>query len=111
MSGRAAAGGRTAADLSWIGPGGLVDRLGREKKPAVVDVRGADKFDGPRGHIAAAVNLPVQALAVRLRERDTHRTKPVVLVCRTDRRSASAAALLRDAGYRHVHVLRGGMEA
>jgi rhodanese-related sulfurtransferase len=35
--------------------------------------------------------------------------KPVILVCRTDKRSASAAALLDDAGFRDVAVLRGGM--
>jgi rhodanese-related sulfurtransferase len=32
-----------------------------------------------------------------------------VLVCQTDKRSASAAALLGDAGFRDVVVLRGGM--
>jgi rhodanese-related sulfurtransferase len=34
----------------------------------------------------------------------------VVTVCRTDKRSASAAAVLRDAGF-DPDVLRGGMEA
>jgi len=38
------------------------------------------------------------------------KNRPVVLVCRTDRRSATAATLLRDAGFRDVGVLRGGME-
>jgi rhodanese-related sulfurtransferase len=36
--------------------------------------------------------------------------KPIILVCKTDKRSAKAAALLSDAGFRDVHVLRGGME-
>ncbi|MCK6454351.1 MAG: MerC family mercury resistance protein [Alphaproteobacteria bacterium] len=112
VSGRvgAAAGGK-ASDMSWIEPGDLADRLGREANPMVIDVRGADEFDGPLGHIAAAMNVPVQELAVRLRELDAYRTAPIALVCRTDRRSAAAAALLGDAGFRHVHVLRGGMEA
>ena len=35
--------------------------------------------------------------------------KPVVLVCRTYRRSSSAAALLGDAGFRNVLVLCAGM--
>jgi rhodanese-related sulfurtransferase len=34
----------------------------------------------------------------------------LVLVCRTDRRSATAARLLREAGFAHVAVLRSGME-
>ena len=36
--------------------------------------------------------------------------RPITLVCRTDKRSASAAAILREAGFRDVRVLRGGME-
>ncbi len=36
--------------------------------------------------------------------------EPVILVCRTDKRSANAAKLLHEAGFRDVHVLRGGME-
>jgi len=35
---------------------------------------------------------------------------PVVLVCRTDKRSQQAAAILRNNGVREVMVLRGGME-
>jgi rhodanese-related sulfurtransferase len=35
---------------------------------------------------------------------------PLVVVCRTAKRSAGAAALLREAGFRDVHVLRGGMK-
>ena len=35
---------------------------------------------------------------------------PVILICGTDKRSANAAALLRDSGFRDVRVLRGGME-
>ena len=35
---------------------------------------------------------------------------PVVLVCKTDRRSAKAAETLRAAGIREVTVLRGGTD-
>jgi rhodanese-related sulfurtransferase len=36
---------------------------------------------------------------------------PVVIVCRTDKRSAQAAGILRARGVDDVKVLRGGMEA
>ena len=106
-----AAAGAAAQNVSWIEPGDLADRLAGDAKPAIVDVRGPDEFTGPLGHIAAAANLPMPEIANRLRDIDALRAEPVVLVCRTDRRSAAAATLLRDAGFRHVHVLRGGMEA
>ena len=36
--------------------------------------------------------------------------QPIVLVCRTDKRSAAAARTLRAAGFTQVSVLRRGME-
>jgi len=74
----------------------------------VIDVRGPDEFTGPLGHIADASNMPVGELSKRLVA--ALKDRPVVLVCRTDTRSATAAMLLGDAGFRDVGVLRGGME-
>jgi rhodanese-related sulfurtransferase len=34
---------------------------------------------------------------------------PLVIVCKTDKRSAKAAELLREAGFKQLSVLRGGM--
>jgi rhodanese-related sulfurtransferase len=36
--------------------------------------------------------------------------RPVVVVCKTDRRSSMAAQQLQEAGLSNVSVLRGGME-
>ena len=76
----------------------------------MIDVRGPDEFMGPLGHIADASNMPVGELSKRLVEIAALKDRPVVLVCRTDTRSATAAMLLGDAGFRDVGVLRGGME-
>ena len=76
----------------------------------MIDVRGPDEFMGPLGHIANASNMPVGELPKRLVEIEALKDRPVFLVCRTDKRSATAAMLLRDAGFRDVGVLRGGME-
>ncbi|HYM32829.1 MAG TPA: VTT domain-containing protein [Candidatus Cybelea sp.] len=105
-SGRAAA----AGDVSWIEAAELADRLVRRPPPLLIDVRGSDEFNGELGHIAAALNLPVAELPIRLTEIGAHKDKTVILVCRTDKRSTNAATLVRDAGFRDVHVLRGGME-
>jgi rhodanese-related sulfurtransferase len=37
-------------------------------------------------------------------------SRPIVVVCKTDRRSSMAAERLREAGSSNVSVLRGGME-
>jgi rhodanese-related sulfurtransferase len=54
--------------------------------------------------------MPLGELPKRLTEITALKNRPVILVCRTDKRSATAATLLRDAGFRDVEVLRGGME-
>jgi rhodanese-related sulfurtransferase len=79
----------------------------------VVDVRGPDEFTGSFGHIATARNIPVAELDGRLAELAELaglERAPLVLVCRTDKRSATAARTLRAAGFRQVIVLRRGME-
>lgn len=108
---RAGASRRGAADgISWIEARTLADSLKREPETIIVDVRGPDEFHGPLGHVANALNLPVGELPNRMMEINALKDKPVILVCRTDKRSANAAALLRESGFRDVHVLRGGME-
>ena len=102
--------GGAADGASWIEARTLADHLKREPGPVIVDVRGPDEFHGPLGHIANALNLPVGELPQRLMEINALKDNPVILVCRTDKRSANAAAVLRCSGFHDVHVLRGGME-
>jgi uncharacterized membrane protein YdjX (TVP38/TMEM64 family)/rhodanese-related sulfurtransferase len=86
---------RLHRSFSWIEVGDLKRRLD----------------DGePLGHIANARNIPVAALSGRLSEISGLEREPIVLVCRTDKRSAAAAETLRAAGFIQVDVLRRGME-
>ena len=86
-------------------------RLDAGEDLLVMDVRTAEDFAGEQGHIAVATNLPLEDLADRLDELGTDPQRPVAVVCRTDRRSARAAALLTRRGFTDVHVVRGGMTA
>jgi uncharacterized membrane protein YdjX (TVP38/TMEM64 family)/rhodanese-related sulfurtransferase len=95
--------------VRWIEVGELAPRLDGREAVAVIDVRGPDEFSGPLGHIANARNVPLPELPGRVAELGSLAETPVVLVCKTDKRSASAATVLDAAGFRHVSVLRGGM--
>lgn len=95
--------------LRWIDVHTLVDRLG-EGGLAIVDVREPDEFIGPLGHIETALNVPLDELPGRLTEIRAFQDRPVILVCRTDKRSAAAAEVLGNAGFSDASVLRGGME-
>jgi uncharacterized membrane protein YdjX (TVP38/TMEM64 family)/rhodanese-related sulfurtransferase len=95
--------------VRWIEVGELAPRLKRREGVAVIDVRGPDEFSGSLGHIADARNVPLPELPHRVAELASLTETPVVLVCKTDKRSASAAAMLDAAGFRDISVLRGGM--
>jgi rhodanese-related sulfurtransferase len=94
----------------WIECDELKLRLDREEPIAVIDVREPEEFAGPLGHIAGSRNMPLPVFATRLGELARLEHTPLVLVCRTDKRSAKAAQILHDAGWRRVAVLRRGME-
>ena len=101
---------RPAAGLSWLEPDELRQRLRRGEMQLNVDVRGPEEFDGPLGHIAGALNIPLAALAGRTAVLASAGC-PIVLVCLTDKRSSQAATELAAVGVRDVAVLRGGMRA
>lgn len=101
---------RAAAQPVWIEVAELRRRLDEADAPLVLDVRGADEFEGPLGHIETARNIPLPDLAAHTRELAAAGV-PVVCVCLTDKRSAAAAAQLTGAGLAEVAVLRGGMKA
>lgn len=97
-------------------PSPMIDIEALERRTAageaftLIDVRGPDEYHGELGHIAGSVNIPLGDLPSRLTVLEAGKPRPIVLVCRTDKRSLKAAALLGSAGFRTVAVLRGGME-
>jgi len=77
----------------------------------VLDVRAPADFNGEQGHIAGALNLPLEELPARLAELGADRGQRIAIVCRTDRKSAAAAPLLAQHGFTAAHAVRGGMTA
>lgn len=93
----------------WIETGELQRRLAAGDRPLLVDVRQPEEFTSPPGHLPGARNVPLAELASRTAELAALR-RPIVVVCKTDRRSARAAADLVAAGLQDVAVLRGGTD-
>lgn len=87
----------------------LKQRVDNGENILVLDVRNTEDFVGEQGHIANAVNIPLEELSNRLVELAAYEEQPVALVCRTDRRSAQAAKILSQQGFADVHVVKGGM--
>ena len=77
------------------------------EQPIVLDVREPREYR--RSHIAEAQSLPLSTL---LRDGVTlAQDRPIVLACRSGRRSRRAATVLRDLGYSDVSLVEGGMQA
>jgi len=87
----------------------LKQRIDAGEDLLVLDVRSAEDFVGEQGHIVTAKNIPLEELPARLEELAEYEERPIILVCRTDRRSAKAAQLLSRKGFADVHVAKGGM--
>jgi len=66
----------------------------------IVDVRTAGEFEA--GHARGAVNIPFDQIAARAGELPG-KDRPVVLYCRTGRRSGIAAAELQKLGFTAVY--------
>jgi phage shock protein E len=68
----------------------------------LLDVRTPDEFRAE--HLPGAANIALQELSLRVAEIGA-RERAVVVYCRSGRRSAEAASLLRRCGFQHVHDL------
>lgn len=73
----------------------------------VVDVREPREF--AQGHIPGAILLPLGGLQGGLA--DLPHDRPVVAICLSGRRSATAVGVLVAAGFSEVYSLAGGMAA
>jgi len=89
----------------------LKRRLDAGEDVLVLDVRTVEDFVGEQGHIATAIHIPVEELGNRLAEISDYQERPVIAICRTDRKSAKAAQILVQNGFADVHVARMGMTA
>ncbi len=97
--------------LAWIGVDALKAKIDAGGDQTLVDVRGGNEFSGPSGHIPSSRNIPLGELPDRIEELRPMSEGPVILICKTDKRSAKAAQLLSASSFKDVVVLRGGVEA
>ena len=109
-----------AGDQAPVGADGFPDGPYQDRNPALakqlvdagallLDVRTPGEFAG--GHVEGAINIDHQEVAARIEEirelqgGDAH--KPIVVYCRSGRRSGIAKQQLEDAGFDRVTNLGG----
>ena len=75
----------------------------------VLDIRDAGEFAA--GHIANARHVPESQLADRTKELEKHKSRPIVVACRSGSRASAVAGKLRKQGFGEAVALQGGIQA
>jgi rhodanese-related sulfurtransferase len=107
--------GQAGDSASMPGPGNLTAaelarRLTCREAIPVLDVRPVAAYGGELGHIAGSLNIPLDQLPRRLSELDRFREGPLAVICRTNRMSSQAVALLRASGFGGALLVTDGMQ-
>ena len=84
-------------------------QLINHKNAIVLDVREQSEYD--IGHILNSRLIPVGKIKERVGELEKYKDQPIVAVCRSGIRSATACAVLGKQGFTQVYNLTGGMQA
>ena len=84
-------------------------QLINHKNAMVLDVREDGEYKA--GHVLDAKQIPLGKLKERIGELEKYRNVPIVVVCRSGMRSATACVLLGKQGFAQVHNLTGGIMA
>ena len=87
----------------------LKNRLDSDEEVLLLDVRTPADYMGEQGHVAGSMLIPLEELGQRIGELSDYLEKPVITICRTDRKSGKAAQLLAQHGFADVHVAKMGM--
>lgn len=88
-----------------ITPIEVADWIGRNDRPFLLDVREANEWD--IGHLPGAVRISVNELPDRMHELDS--AVETVVYCRSGVRSGRAVDMLKQAGFRRVKNMVGGI--
>jgi rhodanese-related sulfurtransferase len=93
--------------VQWIDVNDLETVL-RDQNPLIVDLRTPREFKG--GHLAGALNIPIEDLIHNRPLLNDYKDKHVLLYCRTVNKTRKAIWLLHERGFKSIYALRGGYE-
>ena len=99
---------RMMSGVPQVGVAEAVNLINR-RDAVVLDVRTQGEYGA--GHLVGARHVPLGDLKARMSELERFRERPVLVHCASGSRSQIAAKTLKDAGFKEVFNLQGGMGA
>ncbi|WP_019915746.1 rhodanese-like domain-containing protein [Methyloversatilis discipulorum] len=99
---------RTKTSGPRLTPAQATQLINREDAQ-VIDVR--EQPEWAKGRIAGSRHIPVGQLDQRIADLEKFKERPLIVVCASGMRSASACSTLRKAGFEKVFALDGGIGA
>jgi len=97
-----------SSELASVTPGQAASMFA-SKEAIILDVRELDEWQAQ--HITGAIHIPLAQVEQRLSELAQYKHSPVIVQCRSGKRSAKAASTLQSAGFTEVYNLTGGINA
>jgi rhodanese-related sulfurtransferase len=99
---------RMMSGVPQVGVAEAVNLINR-RDAVVLDVRTQGEYGA--GHLVGARHVPLGDLKARMSELERFRERPVLVHCASGSRSQVAAKTLKEAGFKEVFNLQGGMGA
>ena len=101
---------RTRSGFSEVAPQVAAEMILDSQQVVVLDVRSADAYRGPEGHIAGSLNTPFDSIERQLPELLPYQGQTVIVYGETSTDGAVAAKLLSVAGFRNIVHISGGLK-
>ena len=102
---------RTEGGFSEVEPTVAAAMMVDSSQVVVLDVRSADAYRGPEGHVAGSLSAPFETIERQLPELLPYQNQTVLVYGDTSTDGAVAAKLLTVAGFRNVVHIAGGIKA
>lgn len=96
----------TAQEIKVISPQEVKDAVYNDNPHQLVDVRTVEEFN--EGHLKKAQNICVTDEDFEANIMKLDKDKPVYLYCRSGMRSAKAAKIMKDLGFKEIYDMEGG---
>ncbi|MDP2686050.1 MAG: rhodanese-like domain-containing protein [Aequorivita sp.] len=95
-----------AQEIEVLTPSEFHDAMMKNKDIQLVDARTAAEFE--EGHLQDALNIDVLETDFITKAEKLDLEKPIYVYCRSGKRSAKAALILKAAGFKEIYDMQGG---